>query len=99
MAVQEKLQIPESLTLILRGLGAVSNTARVAPLALQSHVLDMMKLAATSAIAVAALPQCPYGSPPAAIQAGFDRKGNMRLECLHSSPQHCWDLDGHKGPC
>jgi len=95
----EDLKIPDHLALILQSMDAVRQRAMGAPGLLQSHVLDMMKLAATSAMAVGDLPQCPLGSPPAAIQSGFDSKGNMRLECLHSNPQHCWDLNGHRGPC
>ncbi len=95
----EDLVIPKHLALILRGFDAARREARGAPGLLQLHVLDMMKLAATSSIAVGGLPPCPFGSPPAAIQAGYDSHGNLRLECLHSNPQHCWDLNGTRGPC
>jgi len=102
--VGEKLEIPEHLKLILRGLGAVTAFAPDAPLLLQSHVAEMMRATATSAISVAMASmmsslKCPFGSPPADIQGAFDANRTLHLECLHSNPKHCWDLSGNPRTC
>lgn len=101
---QQDLEIPENLRLILHAVDVMRKTGMRAPLSLKAHVLKGMELAVTSSLAaadllLADLPPCPYGNPPAKVQKKFDSSGNMRLECLHSNPQHCWDLDGHKEPC
>ena len=100
MADQD-LEIPEHLSIMLRGLNEVARVAVgvAAPKLLQDNMLAAMRLAVNSALALAPMVKCPFGSPPASIQQGFDSKGNLRLECLHSNPQHCWDLNGRRGPC
>jgi hypothetical protein len=95
----ENLLIPDKLQGVLKALAAVSGAARERPQLLQSHLDQLMQVAATSSVSISGAPLCQLASPPEPIQSGFDSKGNLRLECLHAKPQHCWDLSGIKCQC
>jgi hypothetical protein len=101
---RQDLEIPPRLSFILRSLEAVAQSSRGGPELLENHLSEMMRLTATSSLsigmsAVTSSLKCPYGSPPADIQAAFDSSRNLHLECLHSSPKHCWDLSGNNRTC
>ena len=95
----ENLLIPPGTQEVLKAIAAVTLTAKGRSGVLKIHLDRLMQLAATSSVALSSLPMCPLGSPPEPIQSGFDSNGNLRLECLHAKPQHCWDLSGNKCEC
>ncbi len=96
----EDLTIPPAIASILKSIeGVVRARATVgASTDMQVHVYGLMRIAAQSVAALAGLPRCQLAHPHADIQTAFDSNGNLRLECLHT-PMHCWDLNGHAGPC
>jgi hypothetical protein len=97
---RENLPIPRAVSAILESIGEVARRAAIAGAGtvMQAHVHGLMQIAARSVLALGGLPQCQLAHPHADIQTGFDSRGNLRLECLHT-PMHCWDLNGHMGPC
>jgi hypothetical protein len=95
----ENLVIPHELQVILIAIGAVSGAAKDRPQLLKNHLDRLMQVAATSSASISGLPLCELASPPEPIQGGFDSNGNLRLECLHANPQHCWGLSGVKCGC
>jgi hypothetical protein len=94
------LELRPELAEILHSIGQVAaTTARVrAPSEVQTHVESFVRMSSMAVLVASGLPQCQLASPHKPIQSGFDKHGNLRLECLHS-PTHCWDLNGHKASC
>jgi hypothetical protein len=97
--VGDNLLIPSKTQALLVAIAAVTGAAQHGPKLLKLHLDQLMQVAATSSVSITSLPMCPLGAPPEPIQSGFDSKGNLRLECLHSTPQHCWDLSGNTCKC
>lgn len=95
-----ELSLQPGLVRILKSIDAVAQTGNEAgtPTEVQIHLTSLMHVAALSVSALSGLPKCQLASPHKDIQTAFDAHGNLRLECLHS-PMHCWDLNGHQGPC